>query len=98
MKDCQVVGCTMAGVWNPVILLWAPNSQGKPCASRLGLYVCELHRRQTKLEDLLTDDLWDTFVKHMKTYGLVEPDRRLTTLDFAPAVDDLKNAPEVQGK
>jgi hypothetical protein len=96
MKTCDVKGCTMDGIWNPVLVVWAPNHRGVPIRPRVGLRLCELHRRTTKLEDILSDEIWSAICLACDTHGKVRPDRRLTGLEFAPAVDDLRDAPELR--
>jgi hypothetical protein len=82
----------MDGVWNPVLVVWAPNYRGEPARVRMNLNVCELHRRQTNLEELLTDTMWAFIDRTITDMGKVRPDRRLTNLDFVKADDNFFNA------
>ena len=85
MAKCDRLGCIMEGVWNPVLVVWAPNYRGEPARVRINLNICELHRREIRLEYFLTDMMWGMIESNIAKMGRILPDRRLTNLDFDKA-------------
>jgi hypothetical protein len=80
-KDCDQVA-----VWAGHFVLYAPPPYPpSACApSNDFLYLCDEHRHETKVEDVLTDEGWKQIAAGFVRAGLVEPCRERTELVFAP--------------
>ena len=53
------------------------------------LSLCEQHKDQIRLTDLISGSSWDRIVRYIKQAGLPEPKRSLTTLQY-----ELVDSPE----
>ena len=81
--NCSRIGCPNEGVWNPVLVLRAPlDYKAPPTRAALCLPLCDEHKAQTKLVDVLNDEGWTFISRNFQALGKLVPERALTRLDF----------------
>lgn len=76
MPICQARGCLAPALFRPILLLPAPApyEDAPPLRAALGLVVCELHRRRTTLDDLLTAAGYRKIAAACAAAGVLPPD------------------------
>lgn len=78
--------CDGEGEWLPVICLrvsrFGPTARGL-----LHLPICDEHKKNIKLKDVMNDDGWESIEKNLLQQGFKKPRRELTYLEWqrAPA-------------
>ncbi len=85
---CASKGCQEPGVWRPVIAFWASQAKDHlPAECPFGLALCDRHRLETKLRDLVSDKFWVLAERAMTHLGKARPDRSTAELRWIPASD-----------
>jgi hypothetical protein len=75
------LGCEHPAVWQPVLEFRAPGSDVvAPALLRLG--ICEKHKAETVLADVMGDEGFAQIAAGMEKAGFVAPDRQRTTLGW----------------
>jgi len=84
---CARIGCDKAALWQPVLLLYAPERCGPhtPARACLPLPLCDTHRDEARgngPDALLGRGAWRRIVRGFRVAGREPPDRTRTTLTF----------------
>ena len=84
--NCDKTGCVNQAFWHPVFLISFKGNILQPVRALVPLHVCDEHREQMKVEDILTDGGWNNICAEIYkfTRGKARPKRSLTELAFAP--------------
>lgn len=84
---CSNSGCDKPTRWQVMIEVRAPLAQyptAPPLQISTSLGVCDEHKGETKLDDVLTDDGWNKIVDALRADGKVDPDRSTARVYFDP--------------
>lgn len=84
---CGRKGCDGVAEWQVTLLLVAAGAQDPPPRSHLvramlALGVCDRHRVDTAVEDVVGDAGWAQIVGGFDEVGMRRPDRARTTIEF----------------
>jgi hypothetical protein len=81
--------CPNPGIWQPVLLIYAPYIHGfnEPVRAALGLAVCGEHKDSAVVADFLSDEGWAQIADGFRQIGRVDPDRRRTQLAWRSYAD-----------
>jgi hypothetical protein len=77
--------CPCPGVWMPIILvplIGMRHRLSKPKTIEIGMLLCDKHRQELKVSDVLTDDIWDGVEQLINNMGSGFPDRAGSELRF----------------
>lgn len=72
----------------PEIWLAHESAPDQPAKASMGLGVCDDHREDTVLEDLVNDEGWETICSTMSKAGKMVPTRALTELRWIPVWEE----------
>jgi hypothetical protein len=81
MAACGYKGCDKHASWQVGFSLQASYSDVTAHAI-IGLVVCDQHKQDTKLEDVLSDEGWEVICKSFAAQGKAIPERRKTKLEW----------------
>lgn len=83
---CSSEGCSFEAAWEPVVNLWpAGHDKLKVTPAQLsmvGIALCDLHRSECRITDLLDDDTWNQIKVGMFDAGLPQPERETAFLTY----------------
>ena len=81
--NCEQSHCVNLAAWRPVLLLYPPaDYKVEPIRMLLQLYICNEHKEKLKVDDFVDDASWQKICNILKSYGIHEPERKLTRVTF----------------
>jgi hypothetical protein len=82
--NCDKTGCLNQAFWHPVFLISFKGIKLQPIRALVPLHICDDHRKEMKVEDILTDKGWNDICAELFKIVRKRPKRNLTELAFAP--------------
>jgi len=82
--NCDKTGCGNQAFWHPVFLICFKGINLNPIRALVPIHICDDHRREMKVADLLTDDGWNDICADIYKIVRTRPKKSLTELAFAP--------------
>lgn len=83
---CFTPQCGNKPKWKPFILAWAKGTKKKTMHSAaridLEMHLCDECRRETRKDDLFSDESWDKLAKGFLGSGFAAPDKSTSELQF----------------
>ncbi len=89
---CNQRGCRAYADWQVGFVMYADPAlfpKAPPVPAWLGLYLCDAHKKETRVEDIVTDEGWTQICEGFKKARRVLPKRKLTQLQFRPVPAEL---------
>lgn len=86
-RVCVVPDCFKRAVAAPVIKMWAQRcdrSQHEPMLGQIDVGLCAQHAADAKVEDFLTDDVYNLVADRMEALGHEAPDRVGAEIEMVP--------------
>lgn len=77
--NCARKGCSKTAVWQPNLGLRTASSDVEAEAA-IGIGLCDEHKAEARLEDLVTDKGWEMICGQFGEMGRAIPDRSRTRL------------------
>jgi len=83
---CERCGCQGAGIWQPIIEVWAIGDvpRGEPARIVLHLRVCQAHRETLVLEDYMGSMGFAALASALEQMGAAHPDSATARMAFRP--------------
>jgi len=84
-SSCSRKECDEAAAWRPIILLYPlnhPAYDGPPIRAAIGIAVCDGHKEETTLDQLVTADAFQMIRGGLLNAGKDEPDPERIGLDW----------------
>jgi len=84
MGKCDRHGCLEAGIWQPIIEVWAIGAEPSSDPARIALYlrVCQAHREALVLDDYLGAMGFSALSAALAAMGAARPDRATARMAF----------------
>ncbi len=84
-RTCSCGSCPNAPEWQVGLMLYGVLQGWKyPVPGETGYYVCDAHRPDVKIEDIVTEAGWAQICEGFRRARRLEPTRELTKLRFLP--------------
>lgn len=83
---CDRKGCPRPPEWRIGFKVWAKgyDKSSTPLSAEIGMFLCDPCGRETKPEDLVTDEGWAMIVGACRARRVAEPDRASIEVTLLP--------------
>lgn len=95
---CDRTGCVNPAKWQIVLNLWTfgqSKSRHSPTQALTGLCVCQRHRQESTVKNVLTQEAKSRVLGQLTERGFPMPDFRKTELEFIEVKDGRKTEPSM---
>ncbi len=96
VAKCDRAGCVNPAKWQIALKLWTigqSKSRNEPAQALTGLCVCQRHRQESTVKNVLTLEARSRLLGQLTERGFPMPDFRKTELAFVPVEDGRKMEP-----
>lgn len=79
---CAFVPCPGENTWRPELLL-VSKRDGLILRAKVDLELCQMHKEQSAIDDILSPEGWDRITKHLRESGKGEFVKKQTEIEWS---------------